>query len=253
MKCEEARELLEAFHDGELTVETRSALAAHLKACEACRATLSQLGALSAAIKSVDAFPVPESLQRNVEKHVSEAARERAVPVRRMQYGLLAASYIAVALAGGLMTYGWLANRTAHNFKIDEAVSAHVRSLMDNNLVQVASSDTHTVRPWFAGKIDFSPDVRDLAAVGFPLVGGRVDYVGAVRVAALVYTHNKHVITVFVAPAPSFGVIAPNEARKNGYTIVEWRAGDLSYRAVSDLEAAELNAFVRSLQTPSSF
>jgi len=114
-------------------------------------------------------------------------------------------------------------------------------------LVQVASSDTHTVRPWFAGKVDFSPDVQDLAATGFPLAGGRVDYVGGSKVAALVYSRNKHIINVFVSPVGQFDAGGLLEASRNGYAIIDWQVGDLRYRAVSDLNATELREFVRAL------
>ena len=248
MNCEEAQELREAFHDCELTAETRSAVAAHVKTCADCSAALAQLGTLSNAIKAVGAFPVPESLRHNVEKLASEAQRARIASPRRRQFALLAASHIGVALAGGLLAWMLLADQSARNFNVEEAVSAHVRSLMDNQLVQVASSDTHTVRPWFAGKVDFSPDVRDFAAAGFPLIGGRVDYVGGSKVAALVYSRNKHVINVFVSPAGQLDVGGLREASRNGYTIIEWQNRDLRYRAVSDLSAAELDEFVRGLK-----
>ena len=249
MNCEEAQELLEAFHDGELTAETRSTLAAHVKNCADCSAALAQFTALSAAIKAVGAYPEPERLRHSVQKLADDAGRARAAAPWRRRFGLLAASHIGVALAGGLVAYVLLAERDASTFNTQEAVSAHVRSLMDNQLVQVASSDTHTVRPWFAGKVDFSPDVRDFAAAGYPLIGGRVDYVGASKVAALVYAHNKHVINVFVSVAGPMDFGAPRETSRNGYTIVEWRLGDLRYRAVSDLSPVELEDFVRRLKT----
>jgi anti-sigma factor RsiW len=249
MNCEEAQELLEPYHDEELTAETRSAVAAHVKSCTPCTSALSQLGDLSTAVKAVGAFPVPDSLRRNVQKLIADSLRSVA-PMRGFGFGTLAASHIAVAVVGGLATYGYLADRDLRAFNAREVVSAHVRSLMDNKLVQVTSSDTHTVRPWFAGKLDFAPDVRDFAGSGYPLVGARIDYVGGGKVAALVYMHDKHIINVFVSPAalPEFGALG--EVSKNGYTIVEWRSRDLLYRAVSDLNAAELEGFVRALKAP---
>ena len=119
---------------------------------------------------------------------------------------------------------------------------------MDDKLVQVASSDMHTVRPWFAGKVDFAPDVRNFDPKDFPLLGGRVDYVGGVGVAALVYGHNKHVINVFVSMAPAHAAQAGAAYAKNGYNIVEWQMQDLRYRAISDMSADELADFARRFQ-----
>ena len=248
MNCEEARELLEAYHDGELTAETRSAVAAHIKTCASCASALAQFDDLSTAIKAVGAFPVPETLSRNVQKLAANFGRTNGPAPRRWGFGTLAASHIGVAVLGGLLAYGYLADRTSRAFNAEEVVSAHVRSLIDDRLVQVTSSDTHTVRPWFAGKVDFAPDVRNFDKSGFPLVGARVDYVAGTKVAALVYSHDKHIINVFVSPAGSLELGALERTSKNGYTIVEWRLGDLRYRAVSDLNAAELNEFVDDLK-----
>jgi anti-sigma factor RsiW len=249
MNCEEARELLEAYHDEELMAEARSAVAAHVRHCEECAAELASLGGLSGAIKAVGPFPVPESLRRNVEKLAADARRANTAIPRRFGFRALAASHIGIAAAAGLAAYAVAAQGYSRSFATQEAISAHVRSLMDDRLVQVTSSDSHTVHPWFAGKIDFSPDVRDFASVGYPLVGGRVDYVGTTKVAVLVYSHGKHVINVFVSPAGSLDLGLPHETSRNGYTVIEWRNQDLRYRAVSDLNTAELQEFVRALKS----
>ena len=242
MNCEETQELLEAFHDGELTPETRAMVAAHVKACANCTRDLAQLGALRDAIKSVGRFPVPESLRDNIAK---ATAAERRAPWRRFGFGALAASHIGVALAGGLITYAVMGETFSRAFEAQDLVAAHVRALMSGALTQVASSDTHTVRPWFAGKLDFAPDARSFE--GFPLVGARVDYVGGRNVAALVYTHQKHVIDVFVSPSTSFDDTGLTRSTRNGYTILSWRVGDLRYRAISDLNAQELEALAHQL------
>lgn len=253
MNCEDARELLEAFHDGELTPDTHAAVAAHVKTCAVCTATLARLDDLSAAIKSVGAFEPPESLRRNVGKLIADNRHGLSRKGRQRMFGALAASHILVAALGGALTYGLIRQYDARDFSAQELVSAHVRSLMDNKLIQVASSDMHTVRPWFAGKVDFAPDVRNFDLKEFPLFGGRVDYVGGAGVAALVYGHNKHVINVFVSPASAGRAASETAYTKSGYNIVEWQMQDLRYRAISDTSADELAGFAHRFQAAPSF
>jgi anti-sigma factor RsiW len=119
-------------------------------------------------------------------------------------------------------------------------LSAHLRSLTPNHLTEVASSDRHTVKPWFAGKLDFSPPVADPKDAGFPLVGGRVDYVGGRPAAALVYTRRNHVINVFVQPIPAGESPRPGTTERQGYHIVQWASSGMWFCAVSDLNAPEL-------------
>jgi anti-sigma factor RsiW len=119
-------------------------------------------------------------------------------------------------------------------------LSSHVRSLMGTHLLDVPSADQHTVKPWFNGKLDFSPDVRDFTAQGFPLIGGRIDYVGDRPVAALVYQHGKHIINLFTWPSLADG---PTNFSTNGYHILHWNSGGMTWWAVSDLNVSELTKF----------
>jgi anti-sigma factor RsiW len=248
MNCEETMELLEAFHDEELTAETRSAVAVHVGTCATCAAALARLDDLRAAIKGVGPYPLPDDLRQRISRVVAQNDRSSVAARRSWRYGLLAASHIGVALVGGALTYGLLNQSLARTFGTQEIISAHVRSMIDGRLIQVTSADTHTVRPWFAGKIDFSPDVENFDPQNFPLLGGRVDYVGGAKVAALVYSHNNHVINVFVSPVSAAEPRAIQQSTKNGYTIVEWPMADLRYRAVSDLNAVELEDFVKKIE-----
>jgi anti-sigma factor RsiW len=129
-----------------------------------------------------------------------------------------------------------------------EIVSAHVRSLMADHLTDVPSSDQHTVKPWFNGRLDFSPEVRDLSGDGYPLVGGRLDYLSRRGVAVLVYQRRQHSINVFVWPEQDGHRLAPGETSVRGYNLIRWSRSGTSYSAVSDLNLAELREFVRDLQ-----
>ena len=142
------------------------------------------------------------------------------------------------------MTFGVL-HRQAGDQVASEVVSAHIRSLMAPAPTDVPSSDHHTVKPWFNGRIDLSPPVTDLAAQGYPLIGGRLDYLNRRPVAALVYKRHQHVINLFVMPADGGVVPAKASASLNGYNLRHWRDGALRFWAVSDLNAGELADFER--------
>jgi anti-sigma factor RsiW len=129
-----------------------------------------------------------------------------------------------------------------------EVVSAHLRSLLQESPIQVASSDTHAVKPWFSGRVDFSPPVKDLTAEGFPLLGGRVDYIGGRRVAALVYRRNLHIVNVFLWPSDNRGEVVPRVDALKGYNVLLWNNGGLTYWAVSDLNGDELRQLQSLLQ-----
>src|SRR5581483_424721 len=155
-----------------------------------------------------------------------------------------AAAALIVAVAGGAL----IARTIVHNLRApanavaEDVVSDHVRSLLADHLFDVRSTDQHTVKPWFLGKLNYAPPVTDLAADGFPLVGGRLDYVSGRNVAALVYQRQKHTINLFVWPSDDGSSVAPPSSIR-GFQVEHWIRDGMTFWAVSDLNAAELHEF----------
>jgi anti-sigma factor RsiW len=181
-----------------------------------------------------------DALRQRVVASVRAAGAPRLVR-RRVWPPLLASAAALVLAVGG----GWLAGRGAarRDAELAGVVSAHLRALTPTHLTDVASSDQHTVKPWFAGRLDFSPPVTDLAASGFPLVGGRVDYLADRPAAALVYSRRLHLIDVFVQPAQAGDPASAARTETRGYHMLGWSEGGMRFWAISDLNGAELEQF----------
>jgi anti-sigma factor RsiW len=225
--------LFHAYADGELDVVRSLEVEQHVKTCAACTAKMNSLKALQSAFKESDlAYSAPASLRRSVRQiaHPIEDHERRVPDDLKWFWKWLAIGATAVAvLAIVLRPVGISQNELA-----GEVVGAHVRSLMADHLTDVVSSDQHTVKPWFAGKVDFSPSVTDFADQGFALVGGRLDYLNGRTVAALVYKHNKHFINVFIWPATNAG--APKQESDHGYNMVSFVANGFQYYLISDMD-----------------
>ncbi len=244
MDCGEARELLNALDDGELPEGERAAVLEHVAHCVGCSSALGELQALRRRVRAAGTFSLPAGVEASVRGAVGLESRRYAG--RRWLPYLAAPSHVAVALLAALIGYWVAARADARDMAAREVVAAHVRSLMDERLIQVASSDSHTVRPWFAGKVPFSPEVVDLAPQGFPLIGGRVDYVLDHRAAVLVYERHKHRINVFILPADQVATDAFQAAR-SGYNVLAWRKAGFAYFAASDLNAGEMQELAVAL------
>ncbi|HLI12244.1 MAG TPA: anti-sigma factor [Alphaproteobacteria bacterium] len=242
MDCREARPLLDAYLDGELGVERGLEIEAHLAACPNCAAVLASGRALSGALRrELPYHPASARLRGAILDRIERETLRR--PAAPPQWLRLAASLVLVAGLSAGLTY-YVTPRNA-NLVSDEVFASHVRGMLsENRLIDVASSDEHTVKPWFDTKIDFSPPVKDLTTEGFPLIGGRLDYIGGRNVAALVYHHRKHVITLFIWPttARTDGVAT---SVRQGDNLVHWSDGAMTYWAVSDLNLNELLEFCK--------
>jgi anti-sigma factor RsiW len=248
MNCDESRPLLDAYADGELDVVRHIELEAHLKACPACLLRYEAINARRARIRdSVPRLQASQQLRERI--HASllaearAAARQRPLrfPVAWQHWNLagLAAS-VAVALLAG---YSWGGHRSRSAAVADEAIAEHMRSLQASHLMDVISTDRHTVKPWFAGRLDFSPPVVDLSDMGFPLAGGRLDQIDGHTAAALVFRRRLHAINVFVWPARD-ATPPPSSASESGFSAQGWTQGGLNFLAVSEIPAADLEQFV---------
>jgi len=248
MQCDRATELVGAYLDQELDADTRRDVAAHLGACPACAALADDVRRTSRQVSALGREPPPETLAAKVRELLAETGADKLrSPGSRTMQNWLARSWLrqaaAILLVCGLTAAAavWLTSRVAGIAAMErEVVAAHVRSLLQESPVQVASSDTHTVKPWFSGRLDFAPTVTDLAAEGYPLAGARLDYIGERRVAALVYRRRLHVVTVFLWPSAGASEATPRETTQRGYNIIAWTKGGVAYWGISDLNMDEL-------------
>ena len=244
MDCHEVEDRLGAFLDGELEPAVSASVRDHLTNCAACRERLAKLESVGRMVRRAPYHQAPDAL------------RLRLAQTRRSSIGsspLLAWAavlVIAASLTGALVFVRSVARTTTDSVDAvaQDVVSSHVRALMGDHLFDVRSTDQHTVKPWFLGKLDFAPPVTDLAQAGFPLTGGRLDYVAGRAVAALVYTRGQHTINVFVWPDGSESSRS-NAVAIRGFHVRHWTRGGMSYWAVSDLNDAELDQFIGALQS----
>lgn len=243
MSCELVERDLDAYLDRELDAAAAAVVREHVGTCAACRRQLATRETLAGLVRGAPYYPAPARLRDRV-----IAQSTRSYSVRRLATWA-AAAVLVLSVGGAAIALFWPASN--HGDVIaDEVVNNHVRSLMANHLFDVESTDMHTVKPWFLGKLDFSPPVVDLAPNGFPLVGGRLDYVGGRPVAALVYQRRKHAINVFVAPAasdPSSGDVA---VTIRGFNVRHAIHNGMAFWVVSDLNDTELGEFVGALLAP---
>ena len=238
MNCSEMRLLLHAYGDGELDLVRSMDVEQHIQSCAACAAEHQALASLRSALRSASlTYVAPRSLRQEVRK-ISRSSSEKNQAGRPWFWQWLALGATAAALF--LLTVR-PAVLSGSDQLADELVSDHVRSLMASHLTDVLSSDQHTVKPWFNGKLDFSPDVKDFAAQGFPLVGGRLDYINGRDVAALVYRHEKHLINAFVWPANTVQNEKSTVLDRRGYHIINRDVNGLHYSFISDLNLKDLN------------
>jgi anti-sigma factor RsiW len=238
MSCREFEPLVDSYFDGELPVTEALAAERHLSECAICRTRHKELKWLRSEIQTAGlVYTPPPSLIRR-----TRAVKHRGESSRLMWWwgaGLAAAAVVAILLVPRTLIQP---DRAGH-----QILDSHLRSLLAANLVDVPSSDRHTVKPWFQGRLAFSPNVPDLSQDGFVLTGGRLEIINQQRAAALVYKRREHVINLFIVEGSYGAPDGPGQAR--GYNLIFWSDRGLSYAAVSDLNAPELASFVKLIRT----
>lgn len=246
MTCDEAHQLLHAYIDNELDIATALQIERHLPACLKCRKELEAARVVQRALAQPAVYyPASAALRARLTKAIRSEAGKMGTPPdarvfsrwwnRPMAFSGLAAGLLLII--GFVLLY---LPSTAPRGPIDELVASHLRSLEAEHLLDVASTDQHTVKPWFDGKLEFAPPVIDLSGEGFPLIGGRLDYLHDGKVAALIYRRNKHFINLFIWP----GDASPETDGKLGFNLIRFQCKGMVCWAVSDLNAAELQQFV---------
>jgi len=258
MNCDDSRTYLAAYLDDELDVAESLRVQRHLKECGDCRRTQERELVLRAVLRYPDLYALPTAdFSKRMEAAVRSAAKEEArsqrpswfesLRLETFRWAPAAVALVIVTTIGALMVMNRL--RSSHEQLIATAVLAgHIRSLQATHLVDVPSSDRHTVKPWFQGKLDFSPPVPDLSELGWALLGGRLDYVDGRPVAALIYKRRMHNINVFLWPNHGSADDAIKQTDAQGYQILHWNGAETTYWVVSDLNNAELLDLARALR-----
>lgn len=276
MDCNDAKTLIHAYADGELGLESALEIERHLEQCAVCTREREAIATLSAALGDETLrFKAPAALRARIGAALVGATATTAhapwwpprwLPGRGAGSGIggwmvagTALAALALVIFSGSPRISWpIGNRALSGASATgdvlarEVLNSHLRSLMPGHLMDVVSTDQHTVKPWFDGRVDFAPPVNDFAADGFRLIGGRLDYLDGRSVAALVYQRRKHIVNVFVWPTADSSDSAVKSVEHDGYNLLHWRRGGMNYWMASDLNAQEMYTFAGLLRAPST-
>jgi anti-sigma factor RsiW len=253
LSCQRAQELIHGYLDGELDLARSLDVEQHLHECEICARTYRSETTLRSSLKNDSLYyTAPEKLKMRIQSSLRKEARTE---VSRSAFGwrwLTVGASLALMLLIGVVVWRLVPGSirpSGDELLAQEVVSDHVRSLqMPGHLTDVLSSDQHTVKPWFDGKVDFAPPVKDFASQDFRLYGGRLEYLNNRGVATLVYQRRLHYINLFIWPAGQVGSTGEVTIQRQGYNLIHWTGSGMNYWAVSDLNMVELHEFARLVQ-----
>jgi anti-sigma factor RsiW len=241
--------LLHAYLDSELDLVRSIELEEHLKTCPDCAQEIWTQQTLRQGLRSANLYHrAPAGLEARVRAALPREKKVIEMPRRSLWNWVAVAAAILVALVLTWHMMPSFLGRSQTDLLAQEVVASHIRSLQPGHLLDVESTDQHTVKPWFNGKLDFSPPVKDFAEDGFPLIGGRLDYIDRRPAAALVYQRHKHFINVYVWPESETRDRPARLESSQGYNIAFWEHGGMYFCAVSDLNTSELQQFTQLLQ-----
>lgn len=245
MRCPQYRDSLDARFDGELTPAEAHEIDAHLATCAECTREYETLTTTHRLLsENLMRHAAPDVLKARIRGALIDVSAQP--PARRATpaWWRAVAAGVAIAAASSALTFE--AVRRPASGPAEELLASHIRSLQPGHLTDVVSTNQHNVKPWFNGRVDVSPAVPNLDTLGFPLVGGRTDYVRGRAVPVVVYSRRQHMINVYVWPTVDELASTTQASTRNGYHFVSWRSGGLEYQAVSDLNAKELDAFANA-------
>jgi anti-sigma factor RsiW len=246
--CKETKGFLNAYVDGELDSEGSLAVETHVRACAACLTDVEKFHALASAIENGSLrFKAPARVKRNAQRAIRAANSEARSSLFFWRWASVPASAVLIIALTWAVTTHWTRS-SEETLLVSNIVSSHVRSMMANHITDVSSSDSHTVKPWFSGRLDYSPPTKDLTEQGFRLIGGRLDYLGGRPVAALVYQRSQHFINLFVWASNSPAVREQEQLARQGYNLIHWTRSGMTYWLISELNLTELNECARLLK-----
>jgi len=252
MNCHDAQTMMHGYLDGELDPSVSLQYQQHVGACPACSKALAEQQAIQTTMKADSLyFKAPEQFRNRLRASLRKqsGAPSSRLAVRFPRIWVAAAAGIAACIGVGFLMARFVFAPAVHERLTQEVASAHIRSLqVPKRIVDVPSSDSHVVKPWFNGRLDFAPPTRDLQKQGFPLVGGRLDYLNGRPVAALVYGRREHIINLFVWPEDGSESGAIQQETRQGYNLIHWSKAGMNFWIVSDLNPAELNELTQLLR-----
>jgi anti-sigma factor RsiW len=249
MRCNDTRELIGAYIDGELDLVRSLDIEGHLHECSACSRNYEAYHSLHRMVRNGELyFDAPAGLEKRIRKSLGRTNRFRtAASTSTWRWATVAAS--AAAVLAILFYAGLILNsHQTRDLIARDVVSSHIRSLEPGHLYDVESTDQHNVKPWFNGKVDFAPPVKDLTDVGFVLKGGRLDYVDNRDVAVLVYGFRQHTINLYIWPSNTESGTSEEITARQGFNLIHWSRDGMTFWAVSDLNTTDLRNFVRAQQ-----